>query len=94
MSTALEQFIAEFRSVSSESALDAIIDRYGLTEGGLDQRPHSQVYRVVGGVVAGVRVALTHRWYDPSQAFSIQSDIAKVDLEIDGRRVCTVEWPE
>lgn len=35
-------------------------------------------YKVVGGRVAHRQVVLTHRWYDPSQAFSIQRDVAKV----------------
>jgi hypothetical protein len=90
----LEQFIAEFNVVDSPQALNALIERSGLTQDGLDQTPGRQVYRVVGGVVAGRAVKLTHRWHDPSQAFSVKSDIAKVDLDIDGSRVSTVEWPE
>lgn len=52
------------------------------------------MYRVVGGVIAGELVKVTHRWHDPSQAFAVKPDVAKVDLEIKSARICTVDWPE
>jgi len=90
----MDDFINAFETIRSDTELLQFIDRYGLTTDGLDQRPRGQVYKVVGGTVNGRTVKLTHRWHDPSQAFAVKPDIAKVDLDIDAQRIATIEWPE
>lgn len=92
--TAIERFIAAFKAIGSPQDLNDFVSIHGLTEDGFDQLSGRQVYRVVGGVIEGEPVKVTYRWHDPSQAFAVKPDIAKVDLEIKAVRVCTVEWPE
>lgn len=88
------EFLRAFHMVDGPAALDALIERYGFSSSGLDQRPRQQVYRVVGGFIGPVGVVLTHRWHDPSQAFAPEADVSKVDLDANGIRVATIEWPE
>ncbi|MFN7042590.1 MAG: hypothetical protein ACK4OH_15700 [Acidovorax temperans] len=85
---------SEFRRIFSERQLNAFIERYGLSSHGLNQSPRSQVYKVVGGVVDGRDVVVLHRWFDPSNAFSLLPDVSKAELSIDGQHVETIEWSE
>ena len=39
-------------------------------------------------------VNFLHRWHDPSQAFSIQPDINKLELHIEGARRLTTEYAD
>ncbi len=39
-------------------------------------------------------VNFLHRWHDPSQAFSIQPDINKLELHIEGARRLNTEYAD
>lgn len=87
-------FVAAFSKLGSDKELSEFIAQHRLSTTGLDQREGTQVYQVVGGSVAGADIVITHRWYDPSGPFQNEPDIAKAELDVDGKRVATVSWTD
>lgn len=87
-------FVAEFSQLCSNKELSEFIARHRLSTAGLDQRERTQVYQVVGGTVDGMAALIAHRWYDPSGPFQNEPDIAKVELDVDGKRAATASWTD
>ncbi|WP_143074249.1 hypothetical protein [Roseateles sp. YR242] len=85
-------FIAAFSRLGSGKELSEFIAQHHLSTAGLDQKEGAQVYQIVGGTIEGAAAVITHRWYDPSGPYQNQPDIAKAELDIDGKRVATVSW--
>ena len=70
-------FYDEFNAIGSESSLRQFLAKYGFHEVTPDKRWNFGQYELShDGWVFGVG----YRWYDPSQAFSIQKDIHKAEL--------------
>jgi hypothetical protein len=87
-------FVAAFSKLGSDKDLSEFIAEHRLSTAGLDQKEGTQVYQIVGGRIEGSAVVVTHRWYDPSGPFQSEPDIAKVELDVDGKRVATVSWTD
>ncbi len=70
-------FFDEFESIGCDKDLRRFLAKYGFQEVQPDMRWNlGQFEGSHGGIVFGVG----YRWYDPSQAFSIQKDIHKAEL--------------
>ena len=83
------ELVQDFSKISSIVSLNQFIDKYGLVE----REPiihqvsfvTSSLNNVLGeyaGIVDNLNIVVIHRWHDLSQAFSIQSDIEKIILQI------------
>ncbi len=70
-------FYEDFKSISSDGALKAFLHTFGFKEISSTPRWNLGQFELVNGETT-FRVG--YRWYDPSQAFSIQKDIHKAEL--------------
>lgn len=70
-------FYDEFNEIGSDSSLRHFLSKYGFSPVGPDARWNLGQFELKHeGSVFGVG----YRWYDPSQAFSIQKDVHKAEL--------------
>lgn len=76
------QIFDDFGKVSADTELLAFVKKYSLMK--TEASVNTQILGIYRGVCDGATVQVTHRWYDPSGPFSIQPDIHKAKLEVDG----------
>jgi len=80
----IEKLIDAVNAASNYEDVSSLAKEFGLQiedrSGRLDQ-----ILSVHKGVVGGVSVTVTHRWYDRCKTFSIQPDGNKVELAVDGK---------
>lgn len=83
------ELVKDFREICSMETLKQYLAKYNL----VSRKPIvRQVYKVCTslsnvlheyvGIVNNLKVIVIHRWYDPSQAFSIEPDIEKIILQV------------
>lgn len=83
------ELVKDFHEICSMETLKWYLEKYNL----VSREPIvKQVFKVssslnnvlneYAGIVSNLNVVVIHRWYDPSQAFSIQPDIEKIILQI------------
>jgi hypothetical protein len=70
-------FYEEFSAISSDAQLKQFLNLYGFHEVIADKRWNLGQYELAHD---GTTYGVGYRWYDPSQAFSIQRDIHKAEL--------------
>lgn len=70
-------FYDDFNSINGEASLMAFLAQYGFREVMAAPRWNLGEYELIRN---GQTFRVGYRWYDPSQAFSIQKDIHKVEL--------------
>jgi hypothetical protein len=70
-------FYDEFKAIKGEAALEAFLQRHGFKEIAAAPRWNLGEYELIHN---GHTFRVGYRWYDPSQAFSIQKDIHKAEL--------------
>lgn len=79
------ELVKDFHEICSMETLKQYLAKYNL----VSRKPIvRQVYKVCTslsnvlheyvGIVNNLKVIVIHRWYDPSQAFSIEPDIEKI----------------
>lgn len=95
MDRTLNNLADDFHAIRSDDAIDSFVERYSLSKADAKAYPHVRnLLEVYEGVVCGTKITFVHRWHDPSQAFSIQPDINKLELEIHGVRQLKTEYPD
>ncbi|EPX96162.1 MULTISPECIES: hypothetical protein [Ralstonia] len=67
----------DFSSITGEQALMAFISAYGFQKISAEPKWNLGEYEMT---YQGTTFRVGYRWYDPSQAFSIQRDIHKAQL--------------
>lgn len=82
--TTAQDLVTAFSAVTTDEALARFVQTFGLVETSGEQYPNPKTLAIYRGTVEGRDVALTHDWYDPSQAFSIRPDINKLLLTVAG----------
>lgn len=90
----VRDLIAAFNALSDTEQIATLAEHFGLKEVDPAEHTHPQILGIYKGSVDGRTVKLTQRWHDPSQAFSIQPDINKMRLEIDGMEPLLTEFPD
>lgn len=70
-------FYEDFNAIKGDSSLRSFLHQYGFREIPAAPRWNLGEYELVH---AGHTFRVGYRWYDPSQAFSIQKDIHKAEL--------------
>lgn len=78
----MQQIFDDFEKVNSDTDVVSFVKKYNLVDAGTSA--NTQILGLYRGAYNGSSVQVTHRWYDPSGPFSIQPDIHKVKLEVDG----------
>lgn len=95
MGNTLNELANDFHSIRNGDAIDAFVSRYALSQADPAQYPHVRnLQEVYKGIVCETKITFLHRWHDPSQAFSIQRDINKLELQIEGVRRLTTEYAD
>ena len=95
MSHTLNELANDFHAIRNGDAIDAFVSRYALSQADPAQYPHVRnLQEVYEGIVRETKITFLHRWHDPSQAFSIQRDINKLELQIEGVRRLTTEYAD
>lgn len=70
-------FYEQFRRIGSDAGLKRFLHTYGFHEVEPEKRWNLGQYELLW---EGATFGIGYRWYDPSQAFSIQKDIHKAEL--------------
>jgi hypothetical protein len=94
MPDVIDSLKAEFHSLGSDEAIKSFVAKYGLMLLPPDTYPNAQMLGMYQGTVSGLTIGFSHRWYDPSQAFSVRPDINKLALDIQGQDTCYSEFPD
>lgn len=94
MSTQLEALQSDFTRVSALDQLIALKVKYSLKADGIEQSTSPYILSIIGTVLEGVEVRVTHRWHDPSGPFQNLPDINKVVLEVGGRKFSEIEFED
>ncbi len=95
MGHTLNDLANDFHAIRNGDAIDAFVSRYALSQADPAQYPHVRnLQEVYKGIVCETKITFLHRWHDPSQAFSIQRDINKLELQIEGVRRLTTEYAD
>ena len=95
MGNTLNELANDFHAIRNGDAIDAFVSRYALSQADPAQYPHVRnLQEVYKGIVCETKITFLHRWHDPSQAFSIQRDINKLELQIEGVRRLTTEYAD
>lgn len=82
----LEELKLAVKAVKKEEDVSALAQAFGLQPADRAGKK-AQILSIHSGVVEGVPVLVSHRWYDRSKPFSIQPDGNKVELFIDEKIV-------
>ena len=95
MGHTLNDLANDFHAIRNGDAIDAFVSRYALSQADSGKYPHVRnLLEVYEGTVCETKITFLHRWHDPSQAFSIQPDINKLELHIEGARRLTTEYAD
>lgn len=89
-------FYDDFKTVRNDTELKFFLKKYGFHEVAAAARWNLGQYELHH---EGITYSIGYRWHDPSQAFSIQSDIHKAELwttDATGNRISQhqIEFPE
>ncbi|NHR04448.1 hypothetical protein HA052_04485 [Chromobacterium haemolyticum] len=82
----LENLKLAVKVVKKDEDVSALAQAFGLQPEDRSGK-REQILSIHSGVVEGIQVSVSHRWYDRSKPFSIQPDGNKVELFVDGKIV-------
>lgn len=89
----LDELKQAISALDSDKALFALVRERGFKEVDRASR-NDNILSEHTGMVGSVPVLIRFSWHDPSQAFSIQPDIHKVQLVVESQVVATTSWED